>query len=246
MAHHCNNCGSNPCGCHKPRTCSGCGFSACRCSRKKYDAGTNGTHNPQGCNDGCSSTSPEPSEPNYPSPGATMCVEFVSNQMWQNPVTGESQMIMASLTEPVQMHMSVEQAEFYIMKGCARRCGAGEVPDCQKGDPGSPGMPGMRGPKGDPGQSGQAGQPGQAGPAGMSGSPGTNGQPGQNGSPGQPGEAACISAQQSPDGTQTVFTIKNPGEMPKDIVIRSVSVTQIFNAMCDCWDEVFDPCYCPE
>lgn len=239
---NCNRCGSSPCGCHKPRKCSGCGYSACKCSRKKYDAGTNGTHNPAGCNND-SYTPPKPHCPDSNTP--TTCVEFVSNQMWTNPVTNESSMIMASLTEPVQMHMALELAEFYIAKGSARRCGAGEVPECQKGDPGSPGMPGIRGPKGDCGPAGQAGQPGQAGPAGTSGTNGTNGQPGQNGSPGQPGEPACITVQQNDAGTMTIFTVKNPGEQPKDYVINTPTLSSIFEAMCDCFDEVFYEDECP-
>lgn len=206
--------------------------------------------NPQGCppdnNHGCPSSDPKPQTPNCHGETPTTCVEFVSNQMWVNPVTNQSQMIMASLTEPVQMQMSFDQAEYYMAKGYARRCGQGEVPECQKGDPGSPGQPGMRGSKGDPGSAGQAGQPGMPGTAGKSGQPGTNGQPGQNGCPGEPGEAATIAVQQSEDGTMTILTISNPHEVPRDVVIKSVSVGQVFEAMCACWDEVFGNCGCDD
>lgn len=257
MSKHCNKCGRTQCSCHKPRTCAGCGFSACQCAkRKRYDAGAS-SPNPQGCQDGCDNSHSTPDQHHHHGGGhhghhdhgapatPTTCLEFVSNQMWTNPVTNESQMIFASLTDPVKLHMPLEQAEYYLAKGCARRCGAGEVPNCEKGDPGSPGINGMRGPKGDTGPAGQSGQPGQPGSNGGPGNPGTNGMPGAAGPAGQPGRSAMITKQQSPDGTMTVLTIKNPDTPPVDCVIRSTSASQIFNMMCTCWDEVFsDDCPC--
>ena len=219
---HCNRCGSSPCGCMKSR----------------YDSGTAGNCPDKKCGGSKPKPPPRPNctdEPDNPS----RCIEFISNQMWTNPVTNESQMIMATLNEPVQIYMSIDQAEYYLTKGLARRCGAAETPECQKGDPGSPGMPGMRGPKGDPGPAGQSGQPGQSGPAGLSGTPGTNGQPGQNGAPGQPGEAACIVVQQNQAGNMTIITVKNPGEQAKDYTIRHPTMGDIFASLCDCFDEVF-------
>ena len=175
--------------------------------------------------------------------GQTMdscCVQFICDTPIMNPSTGQYQMIKASLLEPVNMWMPHDEAAKWFATGKARECGAGEVPECQKGDPGSPGP---RGIGGQPGQNGANGQAGPQGPMGQPGQNGTNGLPGQAGVPGGDGQSALVHAEYI-NPSLLIITTVNPGEEPKDLKINVPTCASVFEKMCECWDQVFAPA-CP-
>lgn len=225
--------------------CGACGHSTCQCNAKKFqnDYGTHMVSNTK-CGYGSEPVEPAPCpRPGHHGHGQThdaCCVEFICDTPVINPVTGQYQMIQASLLEPVRLWMPREEAQRWFQSGKARECGAGETPECQKGDPGPPGPRGVAGQPGNAGRDGQNGNPGQqgaAGPAGM------NGVPGQNGIPGNDGQSAAVFSDYV-NGMLIISTI-NPGEEPKDTKITIPTCADIFAKMCDCFDEVFAPdCPC--
>lgn len=225
--------------------CNQCGRSQCACHAKQHqnDYGAHQAAANQ-CGYPCGNTDPKP-KPNHGHHGHgqtydSCCVEFICDTPIINPATGSYQMISASLHEPVRMFLPREEADRWLQSGKARECGAGEVPECQKGDPGPPGPRGIAGQPGSAGRDGQNGNPGQQG---SSGPAGQNGLPGQNGIPGNDGQSAAVFSDYV-NGMLIISTV-NPGEEPKDLKINIPTCPQIFDKMCDCFDDVFAPdCPC--
>jgi hypothetical protein len=214
--------------------CNRCGNTSCQCGKKIKPKGTNMSTGE--CNNGC----PQPSSHGHGQMVDHVCVEIICDAPMMGP-DGQYQMIHASLHDPVRMYMHPQEAEQWFASGKARHCGAGEIPECQKGDPGPPGPRGLAG---QAGQHGQAGRDGSAGQPGPMGQPGKNGVPGQNGMPGDNGESAEIYADVINDNLLIITTV-NPGDSsPKDTKIYLPTCDDLFKKICGCFEEVFDNCPC--